>query len=265
MIRIEHGEHGKITCDERFTVMVVYEGAFEGWYRGGTHVYEAGSLKLKEPGEVHRGGRVHAPFTMQGATFTPELVAAATGAMRTCGTLHFKAPTFAPGQRAARLAFAMHDALVRHDATEIERATLVTETLGEIVGAPAHRSQRAPRAVFRAQTFLRDALARKITLDELAQHAELDKFHLVRAFRAEVGLPPYEYLTHLRIARARALLRTGMFGAEVAQSVGFCDESQLHRHFRRIVGVAPGAYARSFASRQHRPSRMGSHGASSRA
>jgi AraC-like DNA-binding protein len=26
----------------------------------------------------------------------------------------------------------------------------------------------------------------------------------------------------------------------------FYDESQLHRHFRRIVGVAPGAYARSF-------------------
>jgi AraC-like DNA-binding protein len=47
--------------------------------------------------------------------------------------------------------------------------------------------------------------------------------------------------------------------AEAAQTVGFCDESQLHRHFRRIVGVAPGAYARSFAiarrTRQHRPRR----------
>jgi transcriptional regulator GlxA family with amidase domain len=116
--------------------------------------------------------------------------------------------------------------------------------------------------VGRARAFLRDALADKITLDDLAEHAALDKFHLVRAFRAEVGLPPYEYLTHLRISRARELLRSGVLVAEAAQAVGFCDESQLHRHFRRIVGVPPGVYARSFGpSRrtcQHRPGRAGS-------
>ena len=113
----------------------------------------------------------------------------------------------------------------------------------------------------RARAFLHDALADKITLDELAEHAALDKFHLVRAFRAEVGLPPYEYLTHLRVSRARELLRRGVLVAEAAQAVGFYDESQLHRHFRRIVGVPPGVYARSFGAaertRQHRPRRAG--------
>jgi AraC-like DNA-binding protein len=104
---------------------------------------------------------------------------------------------------------------------------------------------------------LHDAIADKITLDDLAQHAALDKFHLLRAFRAAVGLPPYEYLTQLRISRVKQLLQGGVRVAEAAQAVGFCDESQLHRHFRRIVGVTPGSYARSFVSppgaRQHRP------------
>jgi transcriptional regulator GlxA family with amidase domain len=112
-----------------------------------------------------------------------------------------------------------------------------------------------------ARAFLHDALADKITLDDLAEHAALDKFHPVRAFRSEVGLPPYEYLTHLRVSRARELLRRGVLVAAAAQAVGFCDESQLHRHFRRIVGVAPGAYARGFISfertGQHRPRRTG--------
>jgi AraC-like DNA-binding protein len=107
---------------------------------------------------------------------------------------------------------------------------------------------RAPLAVRRARAFLHDALAEKINLDELAEHAGLDKFHLARAFRAEVGVPPYEYLMHLRISRARQLLERGVLVAEAAQAVGFCDESQLHRHFRRIVAVTPGAYARSFAT-----------------
>jgi AraC-like DNA-binding protein len=234
MLRVEHEDRVKVTYAEHFVVVVVYEGAFDGWYRGGVRTHVAGSLKLKEPGEVHRDLRVHAPFTLQGAGFAPGLVAAAADAMGLRGPVHFRAPGFGPGERAAQLAFAMHDALVREGASELERATLVAETLGEIVCTSPPSSGRAPRAVRRARAFLHDALADKITLGDLAEHAALDKFHLVRAFRSEVGVPPYEYLTHLRVARARELLRRG-------------DESQLHRHFRRIVGLPPGLYARSFA------------------
>jgi len=164
------------------------------------------------------------------------------------GALHFKAPGFAPGERATQLAFALHDSLVREVATEIERSTLVAELLSEIVSSSPPLRGRAPLAVRRARAFLHDAIAEKVTLDDLAEHAGLDKFHLVRAFRSEVGLPPYEYLTHLRVSRARELLRRGVLVAEAAQAVGFYDESQLHRHFRRIVGLTPGAYARSFVS-----------------
>jgi AraC-like DNA-binding protein len=267
MLRVEQEDRARITYAEHFTVVVVYEGAFDGWYRGGVRTHVAGSLKLKEPGEVHRDLKVHAPFTLQGAAFASELVAAAADATGLRGALHFRAPGFAPGERAAQLAFAMHDALVREGATELERATLVAETLSEIVCTSPPSSGRAPRAVRRARAFLHDALADKITLDDLAEHAALDKFHLVRAFRSEVGLPPYEYLTHLRVSRARELLRRGAIVAEAAQAVGFYDESQLHRHFRRIVGVPPGSYARSFVSsarmRQHRPRRAGSSDASS--
>jgi AraC-like DNA-binding protein len=264
MFRLENEDRLKTTYVEHFSVVVVCEGAFDGWYRGGVRTHVAGALKLKEPGEVHRDLRVHAPFTLQGAGLAPELVAAAADAMGVRGAPCFRAHAFAPGERASRLAFAMHDALVRDGATEIERATLVAETLSELVRAsPPARGDtaRAPRAVRRARAFLHDALADKITLDDLAAHVALDKFHLVRAFRAEVGLPPYEYLTHLRVSRARELLRRGARGADAAQAVGFCDESQLHRHFRRIVGVSPGVYARGFVparpARQHRPRQTG--------
>jgi AraC-like DNA-binding protein len=262
MFRVENEDRLKITYAEHFSVVVVYQGAFDGWYRRGMRTHVAGALKLKEPGEVHRDLRVHTPFTLQGAGLAPELVAAAAEAMGVRGAACFRAPGFAPGARASQLAFAMHDALVREGATEIERATLVAETLSEIVGPSPASNLRAPRAVRRARAFLHDAVAEKITLDALAEHAGLDKFHLVRAFRHEVGLPPYEYLTHLRVSRARELLRRGVLVAEAAQAVGFYDESQLHRHFRRIVGVPPGVYARSFGAaertRQHRPRRAAS-------
>jgi AraC-like DNA-binding protein len=259
MLRVEHEDRAKTTYAEHFTVVVVYEGAFDGWYRGAVRTHVAGAIKLKEPGEVHRDLRVHAPFTLQGAGFSAETVAAAAAALGLRGPVHFKAAGFGAGERATRLAFAMHAALVRADAPEIERATRVAETLAEVLspGAPP-RAVRAPRAVRLARAFLHDALADKITLDALAEHAGLDKVHLVRAFRAAVGLPPYEYLTHVRISRAKELLQRGLRVAEAAQAVGFYDESQLHRHFRRIVGITPGRFSRSFTgserTSQHRPS-----------
>lgn len=252
MLRVEHEDRTRTTYAEHFTVVAVYAGAFDGWYRGRVRTLVPGSLKLKEPGEVHRDLRVHAPFTLQGAAFAPELVAAAADTLGLRGVAHFKAPGFAPGTRAAALGFALHDALVRDDASEFEIATLAAETLTEVLGPDLTPPDRAPRAVRRARAFLHEALAEKVTLDELASRAALDKFHLVRAFRHEVGLPPYQYLTHLRVARARELLRGGARVAQAAQDVGFYDESQLHRHFRRIVGVTPGAYARSLAGRTER-------------
>ncbi|HEX2687060.1 MAG TPA: helix-turn-helix transcriptional regulator [Kofleriaceae bacterium] len=261
MLRVEHEDRVRTTYSEHFLVVVVYEGAFDGWYRGAVRTHVTGAIKLKEPGEIHRDVRVHAPFTIQGAGFSHETVAAVAAELGLRGPLHFKASGFGPGDRATRLAFAMHAALVRPDVPEIERATLVTETLGEILGegsrsGAARGGERARRAVRLARAFLHDALADKITLDDLATHAGLDKFHLVRAFRAEVGLPPYEYLTHARVSKARELLQRGALVADAAQAVGFYDESQLHRHFRRIIGIPPGRFSRSFAGprgSQHRP------------
>lgn len=262
MLRIEREDRIRTSYAERFLVAVIYDGAFDGWHRGGVRTHAAGDVKLKQPGEVHRAVRVHAPFTMQGALFTPAMVAAAGDALGLGGGARFPSDR-RPGEHATRLAFAMHAALVRADATELETATLVAETLGEILrdgargAAPA--GDRAMRAVRRARGFLHDALAERVTLDDLASHAGLDKFHLVRAFRAELGLPPYEYLTHARVSRAKELLQRGLRVADAAQAVGFCDESQLHRHFRRIVGITPGRFARSFTGvaprRQHRPIR----------
>ena len=69
--------------------------------------------------------------------------------------------------------------------------------------------------------------------------------HLVRAFRREVGIPPHRYLTGRRLDRARHLLLAGHRPSDVAVEVGFHDQAHLTRHFKRTLGVTPGAYAAS--------------------
>ena len=57
-------------------------------------------------------------------------------------------------------------------------------------------------------------------------------------------MPPHAYQIQLRILRAKQLLAEGVRPSEVASLAGFCDQSLLNRHFRRIAGTTPGRYAR---------------------
>ena len=75
--------------------------------------------------------------------------------------------------------------------------------------------------------------------------AQLERSYLIRAFRKQVGVPPYAYLLNCRVERARTLLASGVPPAEAALEVGFGDQSHLNRFFRRFVGTTPGAYRRS--------------------
>jgi AraC-like DNA-binding protein len=258
LFRVEQLSRPLSSYSEHHGVIVVLEGAVDGWYRGAVRTLEAGALKLKEPGEVHRDVRVHAPITLQGAGFAAEIVEDAARTLGIPRPVRFVPVEPGRAPRATALARAMHEALAARGPATLELTSLVTETLMEVLATCTERGEarlhdKAPRAVRRARDYLRAHVSEPITLDALAAHAGADKYHLLRAFRAALGMPPYEYLTHLRVARAAELLSAGKTGAEAAHAVGFYDESQLHRHFRRILGTTPGKFARAMR-RQDRPS-----------
>jgi AraC-like DNA-binding protein len=99
-------------------------------------------------------------------------------------------------------------------------------------------------AVARAREFLETFVEHDLRLDELAAASGCDKFTLIRAFKRELGLPPYAYFLRLRLKRAQQLLARGYRPAEAATAVGFADQAHLTRHFKRIVGLTPAGYAR---------------------
>jgi AraC-like DNA-binding protein len=127
------------------------------------------------------------------------------------------------------------------------RTALAGLLRGHAAGGPAAspgQARRAPAAVGAVRDLLHERLADPPTLAELAAMTELSQFALLRAFRAEMGLPPHAYLNQLRVRRARLLLDDGVPAADVAAQVGFADQAHLTRHFKRVVGVPPAAYQR---------------------
>jgi AraC-like DNA-binding protein len=110
--------------------------------------------------------------------------------------------------------------------------------------APTRRRlrDRDDAAVRRACAHLREHAERDIGLDELAAVAGVEKFRLVRLVRERTGLPPHALQIAHRVRRARRLLEAGETIAATAAATGFCDQSHLHRHFERTLGLTPGRY-----------------------
>lgn len=236
--------------------VVPKQGAWEFLYRGGTYLQRPGILQLKQPGELIRDLRRDGPARYDIVIFAPALIARAASLRTGQGDLVFAAPQLPVHDPRARALMALHaltanteSAARPADALTLECAVAeATQVLVALMGAPERSAGSEHYVVKRAKAYLRERLHERVRLDDLADHVRLDKYHLIRAFRAQVGVPPYEYLTHLRVQRARELLREGELAANVAPRVGFCDQSQLHRHFVKLVGLTPGRYAASMRS-----------------
>ena len=97
----------------------------------------------------------------------------------------------------------------------------------------------------RLKEYIFDHLSEKISLIDLANVAQLTPFHFTRAFKQTFGEPPYRYLIHRRIERAKRLLDDPTRSiAEIAQAVGFADPASFTVAFRRTTGTTPTGYRR---------------------
>ena len=91
--------------------------------------------------------------------------------------------------------------------------------------------------------YLHEQYAQKLTLDVLSARYNISKYHLQRSFQHYFGQSPGEYLTQLRLTRAKELLRgTPDSVSAIASALGFMDVSYFVKLFKRFEGVTPLAY-----------------------
>ncbi len=101
------------------------------------------------------------------------------------------------------------------------------------------------RSLGRATDYINDNLSQKLTLEEIAGAACMSPYHFARSFKAATGLSPHQYVIQRRVERAKTLLAdSDLTIAEVAQAVGFANQSHLAFHVRRLLGVSPKALRR---------------------
>lgn len=81
------------------------------------------------------------------------------------------------------------------------------------------------------------------SVQELAQYFHLSMQKLINIFKAATGSSPLNYITDLRIDKAKHLLNhTGLSVKDIAEQVGYCDVSSFIRKFKSATGLTPNQY-----------------------
>lgn len=100
--------------------------------------------------------------------------------------------------------------------------------------------------IFRAVDYIKRHYSRKITLEEVADHVRLSPAYFSKIFKQEMGSNFSVYLNQVRVQQSQRLMQDPSASlADIAQLVGFEDQSYFSKVFKRLTGVSPGRYRES--------------------
>lgn len=104
-------------------------------------------------------------------------------------------------------------------------------------------SDGQPTWLERVKRYAEAHLEDELSVSDLASVAGYSRFHFTHIFARYEKQAPQEYLSTLRIWRAKELLSAPELAVkEIAARCGFSDASYFCRQFRKSVGLSPGEY-----------------------
>ena len=102
-----------------------------------------------------------------------------------------------------------------------------------------------PIAIRRAKEFIQEHKESDLSLSQVAKAVNISVFYFCKMFKKVTGLNFTEYLSRVRIEKAKnLLLNPNLRVSEIAFNVGFQSLTHFNRVFHKIVGQSPTVYRR---------------------
>ncbi len=129
----------------------------------------------------------------------------------------------------------------------IDKEEQVVEFVSKLILKSSSVSVIEPRNILPCdiKEFIDKNLDSNFSLEKIAQEFLITPFHLIRIFKKELNLTPYQYILNKKIHLAKELLSTDMSISEVALSSGFNDQSHLYKYFKQFFSISPKEYQQS--------------------
>jgi AraC-like DNA-binding protein len=257
ILTVRESMHRWTLFHEGYALTMVNAGTGAWRYRRKERQIHSDTMMLIEPGEVHVTTKVTSPAGFD--TLFVDASAMAAVAER-CGMPrgfpHFKATDSSDPTLLAAFTAAQATILdMSSEALECSEAFEVAlyELFRRACEATPEKSASGVKRILRARDLIHDLQTSRdgdgpMSMADLASAVGLTPIQLIRGFKALLGVPPYQYLVRLRMARAQRLIARGPTAqirslTDVALEIGFCDLAHMDKHFRRVLRVSPSAYA----------------------
>ena len=107
----------------------------------------------------------------------------------------------------------------------------------------SHKRNRHQETVSGAMRYIWDNYDTPLDIERLSEEAKLSKYYFIKLFKEYASAAPYEYVIAHRVNEAKKYLRaTGMQVSQISEAVGFNDECNFIRTFKKMTGITPLRY-----------------------
>ncbi len=129
--------------------------------------------------------------------------------------------------------------------TEVLMVELIRMNFGQNEQSTLMRAL-TDKQISAALSYLHNNFSHACTLDNLAKEVGLSRASFAKRFKDLVGLSMFDYLTQIRVQRAKELLTdTNQSLYEVANQIGYESDLAFTRTFKKRTGVTPTAYRKT--------------------
>ena len=235
---------------EAFGLGAIESGVERFRYRGEEHLAPADTLVLMNPDELHTGrAETHAGWRYRMAYIDAPVLEALSGERG----WWFAEAVGRDAPRAQRVSRLLRQLWHAHEPLAFDALLqdLVDELRPAARRATAARDGALPRFAPVIE-LLRERLAERLTLEDLAAVAGLSPFHFQRQFKRAHHATPQQMLMALRLFEAKRRLAAGDAPADVAAACGLADQAHLTRAFAARYGVTPARYQQQVGTRPRR-------------
>lgn len=231
--------------EDIYVIGLLSGGAIYGGEKSAEHLIQKGDIFLVNPGQLHSC----LPFKKEKVSYNvfyfqiEEFRKGVSEAFQT--EVEFpefnKFLTYDPA--AASSIISLNNSLNAHSELDTEAKVLeLFHKFGENLLIKKMKMPdlgKEPKAVLKAKEILESSLDEKINLQQVAEHAGMSKYHLVRIFKKSAGVSPHAYRTIKRVELAKSMLRKNIPLADTSIATGFADQSHFTRVFTEYTGITP--------------------------
>lgn len=127
--------------------------------------------------------------------------------------------------------------------------------ISKIFAIDLNRYQQSYFSTFRPDYSHSDEMVKKVqhtietnylninTIEEITKNLPASRRNIVRRFKQATGVPPIEYLQHIRIEKAKKQLeQTNLNISEIINETGYTDPKSFRKVFLKLVGMTASEY-----------------------